>query len=802
MIELTATNVVVVITATEAVNTITVSVDEISFGVNSVETIFSITNTVNDITFFSDGIGGFDFVEQYKGTWVSGTEYLRNDTVDYLNSKYICAVPFRTVFTSTIVPPQDTTNWELFMFNEATMAYLTVTTTATIGGRVSIGGNTTIGGTLAVSNSTTLNNNLTVSGNTVVNGRLNIGQSVNIVGETTITDNLDVIGPLYVQGSANIAGTHIYGNTISAADHIESTGTSTFYDLTVQRQFQIGNLKYPLGAGDNGQILLTNGSNQASWANLGDVVVWNLSDDLQTNGFYILTGANDYGDFANPELRIASGDREAGYKSWIWIKEVAQTSTRGDIDVRAATLSISNTVTIGNNLTVGGSITANTFNISELNLTNLDVAGTATFTVGTVDLRNRQIRFHSTGTYSFVNSTLVGRNFDTGVPQPISVSPGFIFNDGSVLTSANIGTGSGQVSLVTATITRLGGILVGSYLSITGDGRLSVDADQLPKAGYSTFGIVKVGDYLQINSTTNALEVNTATLPGAYTLPIASTTTLGGIKVGQFLDINPSTGVLDVNTASIGQVSYSLPVATTSTLGGIKVGDYLDINTETGVLSVNTLSIGQATYTLPVATASVLGGVKVGSTLNINTETGVLNADTATTANVGVVQIGSGLSVTAAGLISVDTSTRVSLSEHMVTNGFEIRRTNVATSAKLDLETTNTVLQASNDSRLNLYATTASIKVDDRIDLRAPSVRIGDIITDSNLLVSRIYNYSGVGPPFFPAGIQFGDQSVQLTAYYGNDFGPVQATSDYGIEQQARVVDFNNRTLSVDYNLI
>lgn len=77
------------------------------------------------------------------------------------------------------------------------------------------------------------------------------------------------------------------------------------------------------------------------------------------------------------------------------------------------------------------------------------------------------------------------------------------------------GGGTGTFVLVTATNTRLGGIKVGSGLSITGDGTLSAIATS------------------------------------TYILPVASTSTLGGIKVGANLTISPD-GTLNANTATAG----------------------------------------------------------------------------------------------------------------------------------------------------------------------------------------------------------------------------------------------------------
>ena len=165
----------------------------------------------------------------------------------------------------------------------------------------------------------------------------------------------------------------------------------------------------------------------------------------------------------------------------------------------------------------------------------------------------------------------------------------------------NSATESYTYSLPTASSSTLGGIKVGSRLSIS-NGVLSADNQSftLPTASSSTLGGIKVGSRLSISN--GVLSADNQT----FSLPTASSSTLGGIKVGSGLTI--SSGVLSANVQSI-------PTASSSTLGGIKVGGGLSISS--GVLSANVQSI-------PTASSSTLGGVKVGSGLSISS--GVLSA--------------------------------------------------------------------------------------------------------------------------------------------------------------------------------
>ena len=166
----------------------------------------------------------------------------------------------------------------------------------------------------------------------------------------------------------------------------------------------------------------------------------------------------------------------------------------------------------------------------------------------------------------------------SGTPTRLGVgSAGKYLKVGSSGNSIEWGDGS-SYTLPPATSNTLGGIKVGSNLSITQDGTLSADA-------------------------------------GQYELPVASTNTLGGIKVGERLSVT-SGGVLSANDQS-----YTLPPATSNTLGGIKVGNNLSVTQD------GTLSADDQSYTLPIASASTLGGVKPdGSTITINSESGIISS--------------------------------------------------------------------------------------------------------------------------------------------------------------------------------
>ena len=428
-----------------------------------------------------------------------------------------------------------------------------------------------------------------------------------------------------------------------------------------------------------GQVLTTNGVSTATWVNLGDLVYWSLSNDLITNGFNITSGG------ASTDLVIGTGTTGLQEQRIEFLTDTAKINA-----VAFAGMSISNGTT------------------------------------NVIDIGNNQI-----DTYKkvVVHTRMTGAGGDQAV-IPVS---GLNFPDGSNQTTAAI-----NYSLPSATNSTLGGIKVGTNLSIDGNGVLSADAGSytLPSATDTVLGGIKVGQRLSIS--------NGVLSADATTLSIASSTVLGGIKVGDNLVIDGN-GVLSANTAT----SFILPKATTGILGGIIVGENLTI-TAGGILNANTGS----GYSLPVASNTVLGGVKIylsDNGLDINNTTGALSVSPATDALIGGIRVGDNLNITETGVLSVNTNSnwgKVSLSQEMDTNGYKIRYNQArADDSFVDVNTNN----------INIHSGSVTIE--------SPITQLGTSAQNSTLYIGKIYNYEGTYAPFFPAGIQFNDQTVQRTAF-------------------------------------
>lgn len=146
-----------------------------------------------------------------------------------------------------------------------------------------------------------------------------------------------------------------------------------------------------------------------------------------------------------------------------------------------------------------------------------------------------------------------------------------------------VAASANNYSLPTASNTVLGGVKVGSGLSIDGAGVLSA-------AGATNIG--------QGTNTDTAVLLTSST--GTGTTIAAVTTTVAGVM--------SATDKVKLDGIATGATNYTLPKATTLALGGVKpdgTSITVDVN---GVIS------GASTYSLPTASTTVVGGVKVDGT--------------------------------------------------------------------------------------------------------------------------------------------------------------------------------------------
>lgn len=135
----------------------------------------------------------------------------------------------------------------------------------------------------------------------------------------------------------------------------------------------------------------------------------------------------------------------------------------------------------------------------------------------------------------------------------------------------------------------------------------------LPTASANTLGGIKVGSRLSIDQN-GVLSADEQT----YSLPIASANTLGGIKVGNNLSIDQN-GVLSATNSG---GASDLDDLTDVDISSPTNGQVLKYNSTTQ--QWENQNEGGGGYVLPTASDSVLGGVKIGNSLAIDAN-GVLN---------------------------------------------------------------------------------------------------------------------------------------------------------------------------------
>ena len=359
--------------------------------------------------------------------------------------------------------------------------------------------------------------------------------------------------------------------------------------------------------------------------------------------------------------------------------------------------------------------------------------------------------------------------------------------------------------------------------------------------GNSSIGMVRT--YSEYGITAN---------DGYLYLVKASTTRLGGVRVDGVSIVIDGNGIISAIGGGGGGTTstnffagegisisagpdnrfISLTTATTSTIGGIRLGTGLVGTTNTSVVSITS------------ATSTRFGGVVIGPGLTLD------NSGKTT------IQVGNNLSIDGSGNLNVINTTIgtgvVSLTEDMYTNGYVIR--NGTHNSYLDLDQdvllqgdrlnsflrmnglgirlsllndqsyldfnqfNGIALQANSDAyKLTLQGLGASIVRNEDpassklilnetetiisnpviIRVQAPDTQFGSSIYDSRIYAAVILNYSGTGPPLLAEGVQYGDLSVQRTAYPGYDYGQVIKSNIYG---PTTPQDFNNLSLAVDFN--
>lgn len=237
-----------------------------------------------------------------------------------------------------------------------------------------------------------------------------------------------------------------------------------------------------------------------------------------------------------------------------------------------------------------------------------------TSTSGTESTSQITVYTHPTetaiGTGTLGHMTTEERNKLSGLsnytlpPATLSTLGGVIIGTG--LAVATEGADAGSVSLVTGSINSIGGVkssTLENYITIAADGTMTVASLNANKIvgvvaeASRTTGSLSFGGKSFNGSVDTALTAADIDALTVETLPISTKDDLGVVKIGD-----------NINVAADGTISvtfpdpYKLPTASSTTLGGVKIGSGINV-TPDGTISVSE-------FILSTASESMLGGVK------------------------------------------------------------------------------------------------------------------------------------------------------------------------------------------------
>lgn len=199
------------------------------------------------------------------------------------------------------------------------------------------------------------------------------------------------------------------------------------------------------------------------------------------------------------------------------------------------------TTTAGARTNLGVSATADFANVAFSGAYD-DLTGKPAIPSRTSDLANNSGYITSSALNGYVKS-VNGTSPDSNGNVSISVSGG-----GS--------SGGSNYTLPTASNSTLGGVKVGSGLTINTSGVLSADVTASTLTAYAKTtdlsAVAKTGSYNDLT--------NKPTIPAAYTLPNATSSTLGGVKVGS--NISVSNGTISIAKSNVTSALGYTPATT------------------------------------------------------------------------------------------------------------------------------------------------------------------------------------------------------------------------------------------------
>jgi hypothetical protein len=419
---------------------------------------------------------------------------------------------------------------------------------------------------------------------------------------------------------------------------------------------------------------------------------------------------------------------------------VAVTATTAAISTNSGALQVAGGVGIAGNLHIGGStyisgdlvIDGNQTFINSTNIQTGDKAiylSTASINsslavnsglfVGPTTQVYASITFDGSATWkslgSFVPSATGTYGLGTNSLQWNQLYAQAVYDNGNrVITNITQGTGtvvittgtSRSIYLSPATTSVMGGVRIGSGLSVAADGLLTTNAATMSTATSTALGVIKVGNYINLSSdatislpqpiyTTSTVTFSTATITNGLIVDSLTANTQVGVAGVMTLANNgyaniKAADLYDLVLNSGAGLSDNIYITNLSTNGSIGIGNNyisgLTINSLVATLAGqdSSIQVGSANVTITpqgatnafqiskdgiyfpdstlqssaaltattTATNLALGYVKIGNNI-YGANDGTISVHTATNAFAGAVKIGTGIYISADGTISI-----------------------------------------------------------------------------------------------------------------------------------------------------
>jgi predicted acyltransferase (DUF342 family) len=272
------------------------------------------------------------------------------------------------------------------VFDDASVGgTLTVTGNSRIGGTLHVAKDSTIGGNLLVEGSTTVEGgtiiagDFTITGNNTVDGNESVGGTFNVAGLATLGGGAQINGNLNVTGTTTLAGPLNAQNGATITGNLSVSGTTTLNNLNIGGTLNLTNLTVT-GISD-----LQGATNLGSTLDVAGASTFNSDVTIDNAGSLEITTGDlevTMGNIIMPvgDINLTDGDINLSNNGSITLANGDITLTNGNLSV-GGTSDLQGATTVGSTLDVTGNTT-----ITGLLQANGGVEVTGTFLLNGIPL--------------------------------------------------------------------------------------------------------------------------------------------------------------------------------------------------------------------------------------------------------------------------------------------------------------------------------------------------------------------------------------------------------------------------------